>query len=465
MGIADLFVPDPEQFREKCRQRERQTTIAHFGLDMMIDRQGDIYCIEINGQNSGTKGFEEAYGEDFARKKTIDFLASFGLPVTIYNFNTGKKDDRWAEDALDVKGYDSDKFCKFWMGCAKEALGMLESLEEMHNAQKTGKPLDETAWTNMSDEEYYQRRASLPFEEAASFEVIFRSILSERAGLRAKTEKMKGLYGIDQTEGIIWSNTNRNMGVNWVFDEDRFLLVNPELIEWATENKLASEILMQPYSLISCPMLSEQLEPGNEMLGRYLNAVNRFKVVLKPVNGSLGDGVVVLDKRKFLNSQGKLRKEIGSYLAEPEKYFDDEKIIKGFGVLKDSKEILVQPFIESRPFYNPKTKKHHHGSIRYIVMMHSDGGNISVEHAGGYVRLAPEPIGDSPGACVANLAKGAEAVPLSRKDQNRLEKWIDVVMPHFYRRALRLEASLEFPVDNCVFVEKFEHFYKSPGIW
>ena len=469
MGIADLFVPDPEQFREECRQRERQTTIAHFGLDMMIDRQGDIYCIEINGQNSGTKGFEEAYGEDFARERTIEYLASLGLPVTIYDFNTGKKDDRWAEDTFDVKVYEWDKFCKLWMGCSKEALGMLESLEEMSNVQKTGRPLDETAVTSISDEECYKKINSLPSEERTSFEVIFYSILRSRTGLRAKTEEMKGLYSIAQARRVIWSNTTRRNfeRFNLVFDEDRSLVVNPNLIEWATENKLASEILLQPYSLHSCPMLSEQLEPGNEMLGRYLNAVNRSKVVLKPVKGSQGDGVIVLDKRKFLNSQGKLRKEIGSYLAEPEKYFNDEGISKGFGILKDSKEILVQPFIESKPFYSPKTKRYHHGAIRYIVMVHSDKGDISVHHIGGYVRLAPEPVGDSTNACVANLAKGAYAVPLSKKDQNRLEAWVDVALPHFYRRALRLEALSpgEGAVDNCVFVEKFEHFYKSPGIW
>src|SRR3989344_6441040 len=458
MELGDMLVRDPEQFREKCRQREHQTTIAYFGLDLMITKEGAIHCIEINGHNAGTKGFKEAYGEDFARKRTIEYLASFGLPVTIYTFDAGKKDDCWAEDALDVKVYDVDKF---WMECSKEALGMFDLLKEISNVQKTGKPLDETVGTNMSDEEYYKRRASLSSAQLDSFESIFRTVLNERVGLRVKPEEMNGLYNIDPAEGIIWAN----MGSNWVFDEDRFLVANPNVIEWATENKLASEILMSPFSPFSCPVFPEQLEPGNEMLAKYLGFVKKQKVVLKPIDGYCGNGVVVLDKRKFLNSDGKLRKEIGSFLTEPEKYFDDEKIIKGLTVLKRSERILVQPFIESKPFYSPNTGKYHNGAVRYIAMIHSSGGNISVHHIGGYVRLAPEPISDSMDACIANLAKGAHAIPLSERDQNRLEAWVEVVLPHFYKRALRLGACPGLPVQNCVFVEKFDYFYKSPWNW
>ena len=458
MAIGDWLVPNPEQFRDECRQREHQTTIAYFGLDLMITKEGTIRCIEINGQHSGTKGFKEAYGEDFARKRVIEYLASFGLPVSIYGYSNREDEDRWAAETLDVK---LDDIEKMRLECSKEALGMFDLLNKISSIQKTGEALDESVGTNITDEEYFRRSGSLSSAESDQLNAIFRSIYNERGGFRTKPEEMKGFYSIDQAEGIIWANN----GDNWVFDEDRFLVVNPNSIEWATENKLASEILMDPFSPFSCPVFPEQFESGNVMLEMYFNNIKKSKVVLKPVDGLCGDGVVVLNKNKFLTSEGKLRKEISSYLAEPENYFDDEKIIKGMGVLRKSPKILVQPFLESKPFYNPSTGKHHNGAIRYIAMVHSNGGNISVYHIGGYVRLAPEHISDSMGSCVANLAKGAHAIPLSERDQNRLEMWVDVVLPHFYKRALRLAACPGSPVQNCVFVEKFERFYKSPWNW
>jgi len=458
MELGDMLVQNPEQFRNECRQREHQTTIAYFGLDLMINKEGGIRCIEINGHNAGTKGFKEAYGEDFARKRVIEYLASFGLPVSIYGYSNHYDDDRWAAETLDVKLSDIDKI---QMECSKQALGMFDLLSEISDVQKTGKSIDGTVGTDITDEDYYKRRASLSSTDLDSFEKIFRSLFFEQLGFRVKAEEMKGLHGVDQAEGIIWANN----GNNWVFDEDRYLVVNPNSIEWSTENKLASEILMSPYSLYSCPVFPGQFEPGNKMLAKYLNLARKSKVVLKPIDGYCGNGVVVLDRKKLLNSEGKLLKEISSYLAEPEKYFDDEKIVKNLKVLKGSERILVQPFIESKPFYSSKTREKHNGAIRYIAMVHSEGGNISVHHIGGYVRLAPEPIGDSMDACVANLAKGAHAIPLSERDQNRLKAWVDVVLPHFYKRALRLAACPGLPVNNCLFVEHYDYFYKSPWNW
>src|SRR3989344_532168 len=453
MELGDMLVRDPEQFKERCKEREHQTTIAYFGLDLMITKEGAIRCIEINGHNSGTKGFKEAYGEDFARKGVIKYLASFGLPVTIYTYDADEKNDRWAEESLDVKVFDIEKVN---LECSKEALSLFEFTKTKDLAQFVA------SWWTMSDESYYKRRASLSSEEVSSFEDIFRRLLAGRMGLRWTADSLGGLHSISQAEGIIWANN----GIHFVFDEEKYLVVNPSLIEFATENKLVSEILMAPYSFPSCPVFPDQLEAGNKMLAKYLNIVRSPKIILKPNNGACGNGVVVLDKRKLLNSAGEMRKEVSYYLEEPGVWFEDKKIIKGSEVLRKSERILVQPFIESKPFYSAQTGKNHHGSIRYVAMVRSEGGNISVHHIGGYVRLAPEPIGDSMDACVANLARGAHAVPLSERDKNRLELWVDYALPHFYRRALRLAACPpEAPVNNCAFVEKFDRFYKSPWTW
>ncbi len=88
-----------------------------------------------------------------------------------------------------------------------------------------------------------------------------------------------------------------------------------------------------------------------------------------------------------------------------------------------------------------------------------------MHNLGSYVRLAPEPIGDSLRANVANLTRGAHAAPLSLRDQHRLKKWVNMALPKFYRRALRMEACMGYDVANCAFVEGFDQFYKSPWKW
>jgi len=489
MSLGDILIPNPEQFREKCREAEHQTTLAYFGLDFIIDKEGRINCIEINGQHAGTRGFKEAYGHDFAREKVIKYLNSFGLPVSIYTNFDKEDDDQWSE-SLGVTIKDVEKVR---LESSKEAMGIFnflqvlplstisslksikESLPSSEGKERLAVITDLVTAINkfiplfkeigldqpLSDEEYYNRRGSLSSVELEKFDTIFSPIFREQLGLRTKFEAMKGLYNINQAEGIIWANN----GYDFVFDEERFLVVNPNVIEWSTQNKLASETLLSPYGPYSWPIFPQAFNSEDKVLAKYVNSIKTSKVVLKPNDGSCGNGVIVLDKKSLLNSEGKLRAEISSYLTEPGNYFDDKKTINGFEVLKNSEKILVQPFIESKPFYSAKTKKHHNGAIRYIAMVHSEKGNISVHHIGGYVRLAPEPKSDSLGACVANLSKGALAVRLSERDQNRLEKWVDKVLPRYYRRALRLESCTEYPINNCVFVENFDHFYKSPWNW
>lgn len=453
MAQEDIFVSDPEKFREECRQREHRTTIAHFGVDLIIDRQGGIHCLELNGQNSGTKGFSEAYEEDFARKKTIEFLASFGLPVNIYTCAGNEKKDCLAEETSNVNTYDLEKI---HLECSKVAMsGMLPFIDG----------------GAISDDDYYKFRKHLSSDRLDSLNRFYSIVIEEELGLQQDDNApVKGLYSSSQAEGIVWANIT--VKPDLLFDENRFLVVNPYLVESVTQNKVVSELLMFPYGSSSFSLQTEEAHPDNQELRKYLNRVKTSKVVFKPVNGQCGDGVVVLDKKHLLNTEGKLKKEINAYFTEPENNFDEEKAIENIKILSAGR-FMLQPFIESKPFYSPKTGKNHRGSIRYIANVFSNQGKIYVHHAGGYVRLAPEPVGNSLDSQVANLARGAEAVSLSKRDQSRLKTWVDLVLPHFYRGALRLGEHSSSHLFNSIlmnnaFREKtyhFDYFYKSPWIW
>jgi hypothetical protein len=397
MFMLDKIASNPEEFKRECRQREHRTTIAYLGLDLMFDREGDIHLIEINGQHSGTKGFQEAYGEDFARRKVINYLASFGPPVDIVNYFIDKE-DLWAEELPNVK--------------LKDLISLLNPLLEA---------LSEPVKVSSADS------LSTP-SGSGSFEYGFRSL---GPGYREE------MHSIDQASSIVWNNTSFRMP----FAEKDHILVNPKLIESITCIKGVSFMLPFPWMLQTYMMggfnAEELCDP------RFINDVNMVKsdeLIFKPSEGVTGRGVAVIPKRKFINARGKARSDIANLLERPEELFEDQDLVENIALLQQEEDIVMQPYIHSKPFLSAKTGKYHHGSIRYIVMVHSNNGNISVEHIGAYNRLAPEPLGTSLNSKTANYSRKAIAEPVSPTDYARLGRFVEPCVQTFYRRALRLES-------------------------
>ncbi|MBR9683111.1 hypothetical protein GOV03_01070 [Candidatus Woesearchaeota archaeon] len=416
MPFSDLVISRDyvEEFKADCRKNAHRTTLGYFGIDLIIDGEGEIHCIEINGQNSGTSGFKEAYGEDRVRERVIKYFASFDLPLTIHTYFSNHDEDTWAQEQLgvEVKDFGETRFA-----CSKKAMGNVE----------------------MSDEEYHTKRDAMFPEELAAFDGYYLDVLTKEINLKkwigGFVEKMLGRDS-HKFEGIIWNNTGEGL----IFDEDKYLVVNSTLVEGITESKFISNLLMYEGVLNCYPF--ERFNAGgicNNSLIEILKEIKTPKVIFKPNRGQCGNGVVILDKKRLLNSAGKLQKNIEKMIEEPENHFDDEEMIQNIVALRQEKGVILQPFIESRPFYNPQTRKHHRGSIRHIVTAHSHDGIVDLNHEGAYVRLAPGSIDDSSiDSSVANLSRGACALPLSAKDFHRISKWVDKYFKKFYYRALCL---------------------------
>lgn len=450
MALGDIIVSKDylEEFKADCRKNAHCTTLGYFGIDLVMDNEGNINCLEINGQYSGTNGFIEAYGNDFVRENVIKYFTSFGLPLTIYTHFSNHDDDDWVQEQLGAQIKDIKKVR---LECSKKAMGSLE----------------------MSDKEYDRRRESLKGKDLDEFVARFREIWYETTNTMPWEDyKPKNVYGeACNFEGIIWNNTNDDC----VFDDDRFLVVNPRLVERLIDYKYAPYFLMYegmpPCYYFNKFNVDEFTKDG--FLSRILKETKSPKVVFKPDVGRCGNGVVILDKKKFVTSSGRLQKNLEKMIEEPENHFDDPEIIKNINRLKTENGVVMQPFIESKPFYNPKTGKHHRGAIRHVVAVHSRNGTIDINHIGAYARLASEPADNSTtNSCVANLSKGAYAVPVSSKDFRRLEKWVNYYFKKFYQRALRMgKKGHRDPINggvfihNYMFLDQFDRAFNEPWRW
>ncbi len=433
MVNADILISRGyyDEFKTACDMNAYRTTLAYIGLDLIIDAEGNITCIEINGQNAGTKGFKEAYGEDFARERVISHFASFGLPVTIYDYSSRNEERNACTEKYGVEIRFLDKIL---MSARKKSMGISEA----------------------SDKEYYHRVRIASQEEIEQANKILRGIIGEEMGEMSseefelnKEQNKGGFYGLGPAEGVIWNNT----GERFTFDWNRYLIVNPRVIERLTCDKFLSMIFM-PGGMVRSNWINKFNATSfrENSLAKLFKSYRGAKVVFKPAQGFCGKGVVVLDKARLVNSDGKFRKDLDSILSEPESHFDDENLVKQMNYLKAQDCVVVQPYIKSKAFYSPKTGKDHSGSIRYIATVHSHNGHIDINHVGAYARLAPDPISESHRSNVANLSTGAHAAPVSKKDLRRMVRWVDRNLTQFYRRALRVgEFGHKDPVNDYIY--------------
>ena len=213
VNLTEYLVDDYQQFKDECIKNEQRATLAYFGLDLIIEKTGKIFGIEINGQYSGSKGIELAYGQDFVRKNLLEKLASYGLPVTIYvNSKTEAETVIWAEGKQGIVIKD---FPELKMQLSKEALGNKDC----------------------SYQEYYRQRALLRKQERLDLNQRYNLLLNEKMGLIEPGQEPTAQFTqICQAEGIIFNNTPS--GFN--FDEGRFAVVNPFFVELIVGDKFST---------------------------------------------------------------------------------------------------------------------------------------------------------------------------------------------------------------------------------
>ncbi|HLC82047.1 MAG TPA: hypothetical protein VJH68_05310 [Candidatus Nanoarchaeia archaeon] len=445
VNLMEYLVDDCQQFKDECIKNEQRATLTYFGLDLIIEKTGKIFGIEINGQYSGSKGIELAYGKDFVRENLLEKLASYGLPVTIYvNSKAEAETEIWAEGKQGIVVKD---FGKLELQLSKDVLGT----------------------SDCSDQEYYHQLALLRKQELLDFVQRYKLLLDEKMGLIKTGQKPTAQFTkISQAEGIIFNNTHRR----YKFDEGRFIVINPFHMEFIIGNKMLTSFMApgftDNYTLDNFSSSSFEKKQGiiKRKLKKYLRH-NVDKIVFKPVGGSGGFGVCVFPIKQILGNNSRLKNSFFEMIESPKGFIDNPDLVQDINYLKSVKEtVLLQPFIESKPFKSSLTGQPHYACIRYSVLVESQQSKIQLYHLGGYARLAKGPIGESNDK-VANLAKGATAEPLAARDLNRIRTWANRIIPVFYRRLLRLgqKGFIAHPMNYVLMEKDFKKIYQQPWRW
>ncbi|MBT3985129.1 hypothetical protein HOD38_00350 [archaeon] len=219
-------------------------------------------------------------------------------------------------------------------------------------------------------------------------------------------------------EAVIWNH----LGDRAIFDEDRFIVINPYAIERATGSKDVMDVLFNGDFGLR-PLTHSILVANEEQL--VLEQIAESKsdyFVIKPTDGIQGRKVKIFSKQDVLD-----RGAVELYRSIEDGPYHEPNLI-------------LEELIPSQEIYSDKTGNNHFGCMRYLVVVNSDDGDMSIKHFGGYWRLSPKSIasGDLAGRLIANYSNGAIPEFVSEEDLALVSGVVDEFLPVLYKRLLRL---------------------------
>ncbi|MBI4151817.1 hypothetical protein HY496_02500 [Candidatus Woesearchaeota archaeon] len=228
----------------------------------------------------------------------------------------------------------------------------------------------------------------------------------------------------DHLKGIIW-----NLGsCSYLFDEQKYLVVNPFAVENTSVDKALSHSLF-------CGEILAPLRPKTTFVIQD-NAqcdISSFRptseyLVFKPTDESLGRNIVVIPTEELYTHDGYIKEHPAvTYWRHQQSGYHEPNVI-------------MEELMESKKIENSRTGKLHNACMRYLILVESENGEISIRHYGGYWRLTPHPVEDADltKRFVANYSTGAIPEAVSPADLEIARKSIDQFIPILYRRMLRL---------------------------
>lgn len=324
-----------------------------YGIDLIQDQQGKYHLLEINGICSGMKGFEQIYGDNRVEEEVYHRLQERYGKITInngsYMIMKYKKEHPFKYGFFSV----IDKIPLLGKVIFREPRSVLLSL-----------PAARVSW--MEEKISFTHSHVFPFEAY-----------------------------IGQESAVISSHRN---------EELPHPLVNPYLMEKIAKNKFFT------YQILKNSELRDLISPSTLLglgfthepeLEEILGSASHF--VIKPILGSQGRGVEIIDKKtagEHQNTRGPagyvtvgrspLFPKLEPYYLEDFVQEDIFSFQAGLGI--------IQPFIDSRQAIG---KKRMYTSIRSIV--------CNEKFVDAYVRASLQKK--------VNLAQGAKAFPCKDKDE------------------------------------------------
>lgn len=227
----------------------------------------------------------------------------------------------------------------------------------------------------------------------------------------------------EDIEGIIWNTTfNR-----YLFNEQKYLLINPFAVEETTYDKARTHALFQGTLAHLRPQMTFVVRANRECDVSHFKPTTPY-IILKPTDESIGRNVIAIPAEEIFASDSSLKEHpLATYRRQEKKAYQEPNVI-------------MEELIPSIKITSQQTGEEHNACMRYLVLVESDGGEITVRHYGGYWRLAPNSVQstDLQKKFVANYSSGAIPEHVSEEDLSLVRAVVDQFIPVLYRRMLRL---------------------------
>ncbi len=361
------------------RLREFHDSISLFGFDFKITPNTGVRLIEINGINSGMKGFERAYSEDVelqVLKHIKNKADKMKVPTLAIIYPNHKKEKIKKARIIPVNYSDLKS-----VAIDPQKTRIYSFNRSPYLGYKIGPTLE------------------VAVEEPKPFIKLQRAYKGrfpvDTAIRNSRFSYGNNTYEKDLVSVIINYDTDLNVY------EGNQLVINSASVEQFVNFKHLLTKFQIPFAANSQIFKREQLE-------FLLKAKNFQQLLIKPNDGVLGDGISIFEN---VNSNSDLI---------------DQLISK-----TELETFLVQEFIPSKPIKSKETGELHDGCMRYIAVASHVDNKLEITHFGGYWRLNPNPINAEVNPTekfVDNLAKGAIPQPCTKEEQEIALKAVNEIL-------------------------------------
>lgn len=358
---------DPSVFRRSPHESmwkyriDDLSSFAVLGFDVKITPTGEVKIIEVNGINSGMKGFRDAGVEyDGRHNPTVEELRA-RFPFQLDN------KELWSYIKAEI---DEKNSCD---EALRDHIGSLGEAPVAYIAARLA----------MAGKSFHRMGGIEAFAEAAT------------------ARELSNFYNL-----IIPMNWTPSLigEVHPMWDAEYGERAETLIgIEKILEDKLKTDRFFEGNRDIK-PKSYEYTEEGFQRLVRHEKP--RY-VVIKPSNGSRGEGLQIIEADTLPENR-----------------------------LAHSSSMVAEAFVPSKPILSSQDGEYHDGCMRYVVFVEEDkNGNVKLYHFGGYWRLSPKPITDGIeiDAMRANLALGAMPEKVSSEDSTLVRESLERAVPTFYR--------------------------------
>jgi len=257
--------------------------------------------------------------------------------------------------------------------------------------------------------------------------------------LVSNNSKPKGVLAVSS----YYTEKKKNKDLKGTFPG--FLFLN-EIVYGYAMNKYRTNILFHDKELAK---YKPQWRVYPKIYSSYV--VNKIKndfdsdlLVIKPINASLGRGVIIVEKKR-------LDETLKTIFTDIETIKDLESSSYNYWAKDKNREFLVESFEPSKPIILDGER--YDAKIRVAFVLACWNGKLHLKFLGSYWKTAEKSI-DQVGTLIekhkSKVGKGGKKAPLSYEDAKHVQEMLSYVLPKLYIKMMVMEKNID------VYVQRFK---------